>query len=50
MEHRLRIVELFQSLQGEGANSGRLMIFIRLTGCNLRCDFCDTAFDRVEME
>lgn len=46
----LRIVELFQSLQGEGANSGRLMIFIRLAGCNLNCAFCDTSFDRVGME
>lgn len=50
MEKRLKIVEIFQSLQGEGANSGMLVVFIRLTGCNLNCSFCDTQFDRVTIE
>lgn len=39
------INEIFYSLQGEGANWGKAAIFIRLTGCNLRCHFCDTEFD-----
>lgn len=40
----LQLVEIFQSLQGEGANTGRLVVFVRFAGCNLRCSFCDTDF------
>lgn len=36
--------EIFYSLQGEGYHTGIPAIFIRLSGCNLRCDFCDTDF------
>lgn len=50
MERTLKIVEIFQSLQGEGANTGKLVIFIRLTGCNLNCSFCDTDFGHVALE
>ena len=39
----LKINEIFSSVQGEGLRQGEPTIFIRLTGCNLRCDFCDTA-------
>lgn len=39
-----RINEIFQSLQGEGRNTGRAAVFIRFAGCNLRCPFCDTDF------
>lgn len=39
-----RINELFYSLQGEGRNTGRAAVFIRFSGCNLRCPFCDTDF------
>lgn len=38
----MRVNEIFYSLQGEGAYSGSAAIFIRLSGCNLHCGFCDT--------
>ena len=40
----MRINEIFYSLQGEGARVGQPTIFIRLTGCDLSCGFCDTEF------
>ena len=36
------IIEHFYSLQGEGANAGKPAYFLRLSGCNVRCDFCDS--------
>lgn len=39
-----RINEIFYSLQGEGWHTGRAAVFIRFSGCNLRCPFCDTDF------
>ena len=36
------LVEIFESLQGEGRNTGRPCVFIRFAGCNLRCPWCDT--------
>ena len=42
---KLQVVEIFHSIQGEGANTGMSAIFIRLAGCNKRCSFCDTDFD-----
>ena len=41
---RLRITEIFHSLQGESASVGRRTVFVRLTGCPLRCGYCDTAY------
>lgn len=38
-----KINEIFYSLQGEGYNTGTASVFIRFSGCNLRCAFCDTA-------
>lgn len=38
----MRVNEIFYSLQGEGRWTGTPAIFIRLSGCNLKCDFCDT--------
>jgi 7-carboxy-7-deazaguanine synthase len=40
----LRITEIFYSLQGESTNTGLPTIFIRLTGCPLRCQYCDTDY------
>ena len=45
----LRVKEIFYSLQGEGGRQGEASIFIRLSQCNLRCDFCDTDFDGGEI-
>lgn len=41
---RLRITEVFHSLQGEALDVGWPTAFIRLTGCPLRCEYCDTAY------
>ncbi|HEX3376062.1 MAG TPA: radical SAM protein [Candidatus Acidoferrales bacterium] len=38
------ISEIFRSIQGEGTRTGLPCIFVRLTGCNLRCTWCDTAY------
>ena len=38
------VLEVFDSIQGEGLHSGLGAAFIRLAGCNLRCDWCDTAY------
>ncbi|MGN6548254.1 MAG: hypothetical protein ACTHK7_24675, partial [Aureliella sp.] len=41
---RLRVVEAYASRQGEGRWSGAPSVFLRTSGCNLRCWFCDTPF------
>ncbi len=42
--NQLRIAEVFHSLQGESVTVGLPTVFVRLTGCPLRCQYCDTAY------
>ncbi len=44
----MRICEIFHSIQGEGVTMGIPTIFVRLTGCNLDCKWCDTRYAREE--
>ncbi|MBC9251714.1 7-carboxy-7-deazaguanine synthase [Pseudomonas alcaligenes] len=44
MQQTLRITEIFYSLQGEARTSGLPTVFVRLTGCPLRCQYCDSAY------
>ena len=51
----LRITEIFHSIQGESTHAGRPCVFVRLTGCNLRCVWCDSEYtftggERVSLE
>ena len=40
----MQVTEIFRSIQGESTYAGKPCIFVRLTGCNLRCVWCDTAY------
>ena len=40
----LKVNEIFHSIQGESSFAGRPCVFVRLTGCNLRCSYCDTQY------
>src|SRR5437870_2138039 len=40
----MRITEIFFSIQGESTHAGKPCVFVRLTGCPLRCTWCDTAY------
>lgn len=44
MQQTLRLTEIFYSLQGETRTAGLPTVFVRLTGCPLRCQYCDTAY------
>ena len=44
MALRLKLTEIFLSLQGEARSAGLPTVFVRLTGCPLRCTYCDTAY------
>ncbi len=46
----LKVNEIFYSIQGESSYSGRRCVFVRLTGCNLRCSYCDTQYAYTEGE
>ncbi len=45
---KYKINEIFYSIQGEGRWAGRAAIFVRFSGCNLKCPFCDTDFKSYE--
>lgn len=45
---RLKVNEVFHSVQGEGTRMGMRCVFIRLTGCHLRCTYCDTEYSFFE--
>jgi 7-carboxy-7-deazaguanine synthase len=40
----MRVTEIFFSIQGEGTRAGRPCVFVRFTGCDLRCGYCDTSY------
>jgi 7-carboxy-7-deazaguanine synthase len=49
MSDPLYISEIFSSIQGEGFLAGRRQVFIRLTGCNLDCRYCDTMHEKADL-
>jgi 7-carboxy-7-deazaguanine synthase len=46
----LNVCEIFKSVQGESTHAGKVCSFVRLTGCNLRCSYCDTGYALTEGE
>ncbi len=44
MSETLRVNEVFHSIQGEGTRAGQPCVFVRLSGCHLRCTYCDTEY------
>lgn len=45
-KYYFKVIEIFGSIDGEGRRAGELTTFIRLSGCNLRCSWCDTAYSQ----
>lgn len=46
----MKVVEIFKSIEGEGIRAGLPATFIRLYGCNLRCEYCDTKYSYAEAD
>ena len=44
IDDRLRLIEIYPSIQGESTWAGKPCVFVRLAGCNLRCTWCDSEF------
>ncbi len=45
---KYKVVEIFTSINGEGMDAGKLSVFVRFQGCNLRCNYCDTMWANEE--
>ena len=43
-EPSYQVVEIFQSINGEGQRAGERAAFVRMKGCNLACSYCDTSW------
>ena len=48
MKNEFHVSEIFSSIEGEGKRTGYMSTFIRLTGCNLRCSYCDTKYAQIK--
>lgn len=48
MKNEYHVSEIFDSIEGEGKRTGYMSVFVRLTGCNLRCSYCDTKYAQVQ--
>ena len=46
MSNIIKINEMFPAIQGEGLTNGLPVYFVRTSGCNLNCDFCDTKYHK----
>lgn len=50
LENKTKVIEIFSSIQGEGPYVGAKQLFIRFSGCNLKCNYCDTEFIDAKFE
>lgn len=44
MKNKFPVAEIFDSIDGEGKRTGYMAVFVRFAGCNIRCNYCDTAY------
>jgi 7-carboxy-7-deazaguanine synthase len=49
-ESQIPVIEVFNSISGEGISSGSIVTFVRVAGCNLRCSYCDTKYSYDESQ